>query len=101
MNSFDNFLYFHDYLLSLRVCLDTGNNGSKDEKELLDLVISDKSINVNEIPNDAKKGHDVTAFNYKYIMAATNNFSLESKLGEGGFGPVYMVSSKTFLKKDV
>ncbi|GMY33294.1 G-type lectin S-receptor-like serine/threonine-protein kinase At1g67520 isoform X1 [Fagus crenata] len=23
-------------------------------------------------------------------MAATNNFSLESKLGEGGFGPVYM-----------
>ena len=100
MNSFDNFLYFHDYLLSLRVCLDTGNNGSKDEKELLDLVISDKSINVNEIPNYAKKGHDVTVFNYEYVMAATNNFSLESKLGEGGFGPVYMVSSKTFLKKD-
>ena len=59
------FLYFHDYLLSLRVCLDTGNNGSKDEEELLDLVISDKSINVNEIPNDAKKGLENIQFYLK------------------------------------
>jgi len=25
------------------------------------------------------------------VIAATNNFSLENKLGEGGFGPVFKV----------
>ncbi|KAK8579179.1 hypothetical protein V6N12_069508 [Hibiscus sabdariffa] len=28
-------------------------------------------------------------FNFASVSAATNNFSLENKLGEGGFGPVY------------
>uniref|UniRef100_A0A7N2LJS0 non-specific serine/threonine protein kinase n=1 Tax=Quercus lobata TaxID=97700 RepID=A0A7N2LJS0_QUELO len=65
------------------------NSRSKDEQELPDLVISDKSITIDEIPNDGRKGHDVSVFSYECIMAATNNFSLESKLGEGGFGPVY------------
>ncbi|XP_075643381.1 G-type lectin S-receptor-like serine/threonine-protein kinase At1g67520 isoform X1 [Castanea sativa] len=65
------------------------NSRSKDEKELLDLVISDESITTDEIPSDGKKGHDVSVFSYEFIMAATNNFSLESKLGEGGFGTVY------------
>lgn len=30
-------------------------------------------------------------FNYKDLKAATNNFSEENKLGEGGFGDVYKV----------
>ncbi|BFG40260.1 hypothetical protein CerSpe_265340 [Prunus speciosa] len=30
------------------------------------------------------------AFSFSNIKAATNNFSSENKLGEGGFGPVYM-----------
>ncbi|KAK4594742.1 hypothetical protein RGQ29_018448 [Quercus rubra] len=53
------------------------------------VIVKDKSITIDEIPNDGKKGHDVSVFSYESIMAATNNFSLESKLGEGGFGPVY------------
>ena len=62
-------------------------------------MISDKSITIDEIPNDGKKGHDVSVFSYESIMAATNNLSLESKLGEGGFGPVYRVSSKQFQRE--
>ncbi|KAH9666053.1 G-type lectin S-receptor-like serine/threonine-protein kinase RKS1 [Citrus sinensis] len=33
--------------------------------------------------------HDLKIFDFQTIVAATNNFSLINKLGEGGFGPVY------------
>ncbi|GKV30846.1 hypothetical protein SLEP1_g39617 [Rubroshorea leprosula] len=32
---------------------------------------------------------ELPLFNFKCVAAATNNFSEESKLGQGGFGPVY------------
>lgn len=57
-------------------------------------MTSERSINDNEIPDNGKREHDLTVFSYASVMAATNNFSLANKLGEGGFGPVYMVSSK-------
>jgi len=31
-------------------------------------------------------------FDLATIINATNNFSIEKKLGEGGFGPVYKVN---------
>ncbi|KAK1260924.1 G-type lectin S-receptor-like serine/threonine-protein kinase SD1-29 [Acorus gramineus] len=34
--------------------------------------------------------NDVPLFNFNVVQAATNNFSTSNKLGEGGFGPVYM-----------
>ena len=40
---------------------------------------------------DHENGGEVHYFNLSTIMAATNNFSDENKLGEGGFGPVYKV----------
>ncbi|ONM57982.1 hypothetical protein ZEAMMB73_Zm00001d021680 [Zea mays] len=30
-------------------------------------------------------------YDYSHIKEATNNFSVDNKLGEGGFGPVYKV----------
>ncbi|KAL9460492.1 hypothetical protein AB3S75_003653 [Citrus x aurantiifolia] len=33
--------------------------------------------------------HDLKIFDFQTIVAATNNFSLINKIGEGGFGPVY------------
>lgn len=31
-------------------------------------------------------------FRYETLVAATRNFSLKNKLGEGGFGPVFKVT---------
>lgn len=36
-------------------------------------------------------GIDVPFFDFESILAATDNFSDENKLGKGGFGPVYKV----------
>ena len=38
-----------------------------------------------------KKEVDLPMFSFASVSAATNNFSIENKLGEGGFGPVYKV----------
>ncbi|KAJ7948959.1 putative Receptor protein kinase [Quillaja saponaria] len=63
--------------------------GERTENKMLDLVTSDRSTNFTELQNDVKKGHELRVFSYSSIMEATNNLSLENKLGEGGFGPVY------------
>ena len=34
-----------------------------------------------------------TFFNFSQILEATKNFSVENKLGQGGFGPVYKVEN--------
>ncbi|EHA8589189.1 receptor-like serine/threonine-protein kinase SD1-8 [Cocos nucifera] len=41
--------------------------------------------------NECKEGKDweLPLFDLRTIIAATNNFSIENKLGQGGFGPVY------------
>ncbi|KAM4100312.1 hypothetical protein ACB094_05G058600 [Castanea mollissima] len=38
---------------------------------------------------DGQGSHELQIFNFESISVATNNFSTENKLGEGGFGPVY------------
>lgn len=66
------------------------------------LVISNRFDDVSEFPNDGKNGSNITKFSYECIKVATKNFSLENKAcGGGGFGPVYMVSPKNFLSRDV
>ncbi|CAL5342504.1 unnamed protein product [Camellia sinensis] len=46
-------------------------------------------IDSSEFKEDDKKGIDVLFFDLESILEATNYFSNENKLGEGGFGPVY------------
>ncbi|XP_054782583.1 G-type lectin S-receptor-like serine/threonine-protein kinase CES101 [Prosopis cineraria] len=37
----------------------------------------------------ASNNNEVEIFSFESIVAATNNFSVSNKIGEGGFGPVY------------
>ncbi|KAA8525098.1 hypothetical protein F0562_007038 [Nyssa sinensis] len=61
-----------------------------EQKKLLhELTASDSFNNVNEIENGGREGHDLKIFSFASIVAATNDFSNENKLGQGGFGPVY------------
>ena len=42
--------------------------------------------------NDGEKEEmDLWIFDFNIISKATDNFSNDNKLGEGGFGPVYKV----------
>jgi hypothetical protein len=37
-------------------------------------------------------GSHLTTLSFSQVKNATDNFSTENKLGEGGFGPVYKVN---------
>ena len=45
----------------------------------------------NKLWRGENKEVDLPMFSFTSVSAATNNFSIENKLGEGGFGPVYKV----------
>ncbi|KAF3945853.1 hypothetical protein CMV_027814, partial [Castanea mollissima] len=77
------------YLLKRRAVVIQGNDETNGENKFLASLSLDQSINMNEILNDGNDGARFSVISYTCVMAATNNFSLENKLGEGGFGPVY------------
>lgn len=39
---------------------------------------------------------DLPLFDLQTIVKATSNFSLNNKIGQGGFGSVYKVTENTF-----
>ena len=43
--------------------------------------------------NAEKDDLDLKFISLSKVVKATNNFSIDNKLGEGGFGPVYKVTS--------
>ncbi|KAJ6966848.1 G-type lectin S-receptor-like serine/threonine-protein kinase CES101 isoform X4 [Populus alba x Populus x berolinensis] len=59
------------------------------EKYLFELMTMDATNDTLELENDGNKGHNLKVYSAATIMAATNSFSAENKLGQGGFGPVY------------
>jgi hypothetical protein len=42
----------------------------------------------------AGRNSEFTVYDFLQVLEATNNFSEENKLGQGGFGPVYKVREK-------
>ncbi|KAL8063892.1 hypothetical protein ABFX02_01G055800 [Erythranthe guttata] len=61
----------------------------KREEELQELLTLEGYTGTYGFDNDGGKNHDLRLFTYASIVSATNNFSSENKLGQGGFGPVY------------
>jgi hypothetical protein len=68
---------------------------SSNNLQLFDFNIELHAINerMNTNNNQKKKENDVELplFSYESVLAATNNFSVTNKLGEGGYEPVYKV----------
>jgi hypothetical protein len=46
---------------------------------------------MNESRMSSEKDLELPLFDLEVILAATDNFSADRKIGQGGFGPVYMV----------
>ncbi|KAI3690213.1 hypothetical protein L2E82_48189 [Cichorium intybus] len=60
-----------------------------DDEYFLELIASDSFKDASNLDNNGRKGSDLMVFSFASIVAATNDFANENKLGEGGFGPVY------------
>ncbi|KDP33143.1 hypothetical protein JCGZ_13535 [Jatropha curcas] len=61
----------------------------QEEKFLKELLTSDRPSDANELQNSGNNGHNLQLYSVASIRAATDSFSLQNKLGQGGFGPVY------------
>ncbi|KAF3654309.1 putative protein TOPLESS-like [Capsicum annuum] len=61
----------------------------KEEEYIRELTASDSFNDTNLKEKDGREVQDLKIFSFGFVLAATNNFSSENKLGEGGFGPVY------------
>ncbi|KAJ9537852.1 hypothetical protein OSB04_030585 [Centaurea solstitialis] len=62
----------------------------KDEY-FLELTASESFKDVHQLQGNGGNENDVLLFSLASIMAATDDFAVENKIGEGGFGPVYKV----------
>uniref|UniRef100_A0A7N0UN24 Receptor-like serine/threonine-protein kinase n=1 Tax=Kalanchoe fedtschenkoi TaxID=63787 RepID=A0A7N0UN24_KALFE len=58
-----------------------------EEEILIELTTSDQLNESAEVGEDGKKSRSVKVFSFASIQGATKDFSLENKLGQGGFGP--------------
>ncbi|KAK4389158.1 G-type lectin S-receptor-like serine/threonine-protein kinase [Sesamum angolense] len=64
--------------------------GKMNEVQLHDLLTLDGYTETYDLERGgANNHHDLRLFTYASIQSATNNFSSDYKLGQGGFGPVY------------
>eukprot|EP00257_Ricinus_communis_P025544 XP_025012958.1 L-type lectin-domain containing receptor kinase IX.1 [Ricinus communis] len=71
-------------LFSVLVFYGRRNKGKKDDDDDDDDAATDDSMD-----HEFQQGTGPKRFSYKELVQATNNFSEEGKLGEGGFGGVY------------
>ncbi|GKC60568.1 G-type lectin S-receptor-like serine/threonine-protein kinase, partial [Tanacetum coccineum] len=61
----------------------------KRDEYSLDLTASESFEDVHQVESNGGKGNNLLVFSIASIMNATNDFSVDNKLGQGGFGPVY------------
>ncbi|KAL2327797.1 hypothetical protein Fmac_021224 [Flemingia macrophylla] len=88
-------------LISISFCKTKNHAGHKSNKNSIVGIIAgvDRELGArigawlqksSDLGAQRQKGiTDLSTFNFSVIAKATENFSIENKLGEGGFGPVY------------
>ncbi|CAI0456840.1 unnamed protein product [Linum tenue] len=59
------------------------------ERLLAELMGADDRSDKDKVGDDGNPGHHLKMYTMASIIAATDNFSHQNKLGQGGFGPVY------------
>ena len=80
------------WIIELVTCGITGER-EMEEAMLPELATSNNFSDSKDVEHDGTRGaHDLKLFSFDSIVAATNYFSSENKLGEGGFGLVYKVN---------
>ncbi|KAK7257039.1 hypothetical protein RIF29_30720 [Crotalaria pallida] len=58
-------------------------------RKIMETEMQNLTSEISTSIQDLEDGYDFKVFNYASIMEATENFSSENMLGQGGFGPVY------------
>ncbi|KAH1056172.1 hypothetical protein J1N35_034237 [Gossypium stocksii] len=71
-----------------RVAIELTAGRARKSKNILSFTSFKDSLGEKEIDESRRNG-DLPYFDLGTIAAATNNFSSDNKLGQGGFGPVY------------
>ncbi|KAK8592311.1 hypothetical protein V6N13_062896 [Hibiscus sabdariffa] len=61
---------------------------TRSSKNMFSFATFEDSLGLKEIDESRRNG-DLPFFHFSTIATATNNFSSDNKLGQGGFGPVY------------
>ncbi|WOG85363.1 hypothetical protein DCAR_0104551 [Daucus carota subsp. sativus] len=82
---------------------DTGKEDLRKDLQYYDFSSSsnatDEKRNKNKLTIAGKRDDELPLFSFKSVSAATENFSVENKLGQGGFGPVY--KGKTIAGQEI
>ncbi|KAL0329891.1 UNVERIFIED_CONTAM: G-type lectin S-receptor-like serine/threonine-protein kinase [Sesamum radiatum] len=73
----------------MALCIMRRIKRGKREEKLHELLTLEGYTDTYELDGGGAKNRDLRRFTYASIVSATSNFSLDHKLGQGGFGPVY------------
>ena len=79
--------YSLDFIVIVDIDADNGKNHETDAPSCIYV----DEIKIHRYKDDKLETHH---FDLSTIQEATNDFSLQNKIGEGGFGPVYRVCRK-------